>query len=59
MPAPSLKFNCTCTLDQHFPHPRDNRLYFNVQACLDNLLDEVECRANWENLEGSAIEPPS
>ena len=54
---PSLKFTCTHTLDQNFPHLRDNRLYFNLQACLDNLLDEVEWRTNWQNLESSTVEP--
>ena len=54
---PSLKFTCTCVLDQNFPHPKDNRLYFNTQACLDNLIEEVEWKVNWENLEGSAFKP--
>ena len=53
---PSFKFTCICTLDQHFPHPRDSRLYSNVQAFLDNLLDEVEWRANWQELEGSTTQ---
>ena len=51
---PSLKFTCTWVLDQNFPHPQDNRLYFNMQACLDNLVDEVKWRVNWEILEGSS-----
>ena len=50
---PSLKFSCTRVLDMNFPHPKDNKLYFNVQTCLDNLVDEVEWRVNWEMLEGS------
>ena len=50
---PSLKFSCTRVLDMKFPHPHDNKLYFNVKACLDNLVDEVEWRVNWEMLEGS------
>ena len=52
---PSLKFSCTQVLDMKFPHARDHKLYFNVQACLDNLVDEVEWRVNWEMLEGSYI----
>ena len=52
---PTLKFSHTCTLDKHFPHPRDSRLYFNIQACVDNLLDGVKWRANWLDLEGSKI----
>ena len=51
----SLKFTCTRVLDQNFPHLQDNRLYFNMQACLDNLLDEVEWKVNWEILEGSSF----
>ena len=50
---PSLKFFCTRVLDMKFPHPCDNKLYFNVQTCLDNLVDKVEWRVNWEMLEGS------
>ena len=50
---PSLKFSCTRVLDMKFPHPCDSKLYFNVQACLDNLVDKVERRVNWEMLEGS------
>ena len=52
---PSLKFSCTRVLDMNFPHPKDNKLNFNVQACLDNLVDEVEWRINWEMLEGSFL----
>ena len=50
---PMLKFNCTRMLDKHFPHPRDSHLYFNVQACMDNLLDEVKWRVDLLDLEGS------
>ena len=53
---PSLKFSCTRVLDIKFPHQCDHKLYFNVQACLDNLVDEVEWRVNWEMLEGSCIQ---
>ena len=52
---PSLKFSCTRVLDMKFPHPCDHKLYFDVQAFLDNLVDEVEWRVNWEMLEGSYI----
>ena len=50
---PSLKFSCTRVLDTKFPHPNDSKLYFNVQACLDNLVDAVEWKVNWEMFEGS------
>ena len=54
---PPLKFACTQVLDKNFPHPSDSKLYFNVQACLDNLVDKVEWRVNWDTLEGSFFKP--
>ena len=56
---PSLKFTCTWVLDQNFPHPKDNRLYFNIQTCLDKLIDDVEWKVNWEVLKGSTFKPTS
>ena len=37
---PSLKFTCTWVLDQNFLHPKGSRLYLNIQACWDNLIDD-------------------
>ena len=54
---PLLKFSFTRVLDMKYPHPSDSKLYFNVQACLDNLVDKVEWRVNWEMLEGSFFRP--
>ena len=41
---PTLKFACVRILDHNFPDPRDNKLYTNVQLCLDELVNLVEVR---------------
>ena len=41
---PTLTFACVRILDHNFPDPRDDKLYTNVQLCLDELVSLVEVR---------------
>ena len=38
----SLKVSSYLTLDHHFPDSKNQKLYENVQKCLDNLVSRVE-----------------
>ena len=42
IPTPTLNFACVRILDHNFPDPRDNKLYTNVQLCIDELVNLVE-----------------